>query len=561
MYARSTCARIAGGAAATMARASAARPPSRRGPPGGVSTLSDGTSSGICAPRSRVPSAATATRAPAPVSAATAGRPTTVIFRPCSRSRSTRTSLTVGNERTASRSAPMRTCSVVMSRAACVSASRTRGASGPPAPDTVTRSTRTSEESRSQRNAPAMRMAARTRPASRRRWAAIRRTSAAGFRRRLPNLLRVSRRLSELTTLRLGGPAARFVEAGDEDAIVEAVRAADAAGEPLLLLAGGSNLVVADEGFPGTVVHLLSRGVEPSGHGKVTVQAGEPWDGLVAAAVERGVAGIGCLSGIPGSVGATPIQNVGAYGQEVAETIAGVRVLERSSGEVLELGPGDCGFAYRSSRFKREPGRWVVLAVSFRLHPGEQSAPIRYAELARTLGVELGERAPLADVREAVLALRRGKGMVLDPDDPDSVSAGSFFTNPILDADAFAALEARAGERPPAWPEPDGRTKTSAAWLIERAGFTRGHGDPERIAISSKHTPPLTNRRAGTGADPVALAREIAGGVRERFGVRLVPEPVLVGLELGELAPEAVDVAGAEHQDDVAGAQARRQHA
>jgi UDP-N-acetylmuramate dehydrogenase len=228
---------------------------------------------------------------------------------------------------------------------------------------------------------------------------------------------------------------------------------------------------------------------------------------------------------------------------------------------VLDLDPEGCGFAYRSSRFKREPGRWVVLAVDFHLHPGEQSAPIRYAELARKLDVELGERAPLGEVREAVLGLRRGKGMVIDPDDPDSVSAGSFFTNPILGAEEFAALERRAGERPPAWPEPDGRTKTSAAWLIERAGFTRGYGDPERIAISSKHTLALTNRGAGTAADLVALAREIAGGVRDRFGVRLVPEPVLVGLELGELAPEDVDVAGAENQDDVAAAQARRQHA
>jgi UDP-N-acetylmuramate dehydrogenase len=371
----------------------------------------------------------------------------------------------------------------------------------------------------------------------------------------------VSRPLSELTTLRLGGPAARFVEARDEDALVAAVRAADAAGEPLLVLAGGSNVVVADDGFPGTVVHVLTRGVAPPGHGRVTVQAGEPWDDFVAATVERGVAGVECLSGIPGSVGATPIQNVGAYGQEVAETIAAVRAYDRREGAVLDLGPEDCGFAYRSSRFKREPGRWVVLTVDFHLHPGEESAPVRYAELARTLGVELGERAPLAAVREAVLGLRRGKGMVVDPADPDSVSAGSFFTNPILGAEEFAALERRAGERPPAWPEPDGRTKTSAAWLIERAGFERGYGDPERIAISSKHTLALTNRGAGTAADLVALAREIAGGVRERFGVRLVPEPVLVGLELGELAPEAVDVARSQDEDDIAGAQQRRQHA
>jgi UDP-N-acetylmuramate dehydrogenase len=371
----------------------------------------------------------------------------------------------------------------------------------------------------------------------------------------------LSRRLSELTTLRLGGPAARFVEARDEDDLVAAVRAADAAGEPLLVLAGGSNVVVADVGFPGTVVHVLSRGIEPTGHGRVTVQAGEPWDAFVTACVARGVAGVECLSGIPGSVGATPIQNVGAYGQEVAETIAGVRVFDRRSDATLDIGPEDCGFAYRSSRFKREPGRWVVLSVAFALHPGELSAPIRYAELARALGAELGERAPLADVRDAVLALRRRKGMVLDPADPDSVSAGSFFTNPILTADDFAALQARAGERPPAWPEPDGRTKTSAAWLIERAGFARGHGDPERIAISSRHTLALTNRGAGTAADLVALAREIADGVRERFGVRLVPEPVLVGLSLDELAPEAVDVARPEDEDDVAAAQARRQHA
>jgi UDP-N-acetylmuramate dehydrogenase len=370
----------------------------------------------------------------------------------------------------------------------------------------------------------------------------------------------VSRRLSELTTLRLGGPAARFVEARDEEELVAAVRAADEAGEPLLVLAGGSNLVVADEGFPGVVVHVLTRGVERAGT-RLTVQAGEPWDAFVGDCVARGLAGVECLSGIPGSVGATPIQNVGAYGQDVAETIAAVRVHDRRTRTTVVLGPEDCGFSYRSSRFKREPGRWVVLSVTFALREDERSEPIRYAELARALGVELGERAPLAGVREAVLALRRRKGMVIDPADPDSVSAGSFFTNPILTQQAFADLEGRAGERPPAWPEPDGRVKTSAAWLIERAGFARGHGDPAAIAISSKHTLALTNRGAGTAAGLVALAREIAGGVRERFGVRLVPEPVLVGLSVDELAPESVDVAGAEHEDDVAAAQARRQHA
>jgi UDP-N-acetylmuramate dehydrogenase len=365
----------------------------------------------------------------------------------------------------------------------------------------------------------------------------------------------MARRLAELTTLRLGGPAARFVEARDEEAIVAAVRDAE---PPVLVLAGGSNLVVADEGFPGTVVHLLSRGIEATGHGRVTVQAGEPWDDFVAACVARGVAGVECLSGIPGSVGATPIQNVGAYGQDVSETVERVRAYDREQDAVVELAGDECGFTYRSSRLKRERDRWVVLSVSFALRPGEPAGPIRYAELARALGVEPGATAPPADVREAVLALRRGKGMVIDPADPDSVSAGSFFTNPILSVEEFAALERRTDSHPPAWPEPDARVKTSAAWLIERAGYTKGYGDPDTIAISSKHTLALTNRGAGTAAQLVALAREIAGGVRERFGVTLVPEPVLVGLSLDEGAPEAVDVARPEDEDDVAAAQARR---
>jgi UDP-N-acetylmuramate dehydrogenase len=297
--------------------------------------------------------------------------------------------------------------------------------------------------------------------------------------------------------------------------------------------------VVADAGFPGTVVRIVSRGVarvdEAPGHVTLEVQAGEPWDPLVARSVSEGLAGFECLSGIPGSVGATPIQNVGAYGQEVAETIRAVRVLDRVSDAVEELGPDACGFGYRSSVFKRTPGRWVVLAVRFRLARSALSEAIRYAELARALGVGLGERAPLGDVRAAVLALRRAKGMVVDPADPDSVSAGSFFTNPVLPADRFAALERRVAERlgegvrPPAFPDGDGRVKTSAAWLIERSGFGRGHGDPHGIAVSGKHTLALTNRGDGTTAELVALAREIAAGVRDAFGVDLVPEPVFVG--------------------------------
>lgn len=334
--------------------------------------------------------------------------------------------------------------------------------------------------------------------------------------------------LAPLTTLRLGGPARRAVEAHTEDELVEAVRAADAAGEPLLVLAGGSNVVIADAGFPGTVVLLRTRGVERDG-GELRVQAGEAWDPLVALSVEQGLQGFECLSGIPGSVGATPIQNVGAYGQDVSETVTWVRVLDRATGEIVTMTAAECGFDYRTSVFKKDPRR-IVLEVGFRLREQGESGPLRYAELARALDVPVGGTAPLGDVREAVLALRRGKGMVVDPADPDSVSAGSFFTNPILEADAFAALEARAGAAPPAFPEPDGRIKTSAAWLIGRAGFERGDGNG-RVGISSKHTLALVNRGGATTAELVALAREIAGTVHERFGVQLVPEPVFVGHE------------------------------
>jgi UDP-N-acetylmuramate dehydrogenase len=343
--------------------------------------------------------------------------------------------------------------------------------------------------------------------------------------------------LAPLTTLRLGGPARRIVEARSEDEAIAAVRAADSGGEPLLLLAGGSNVVIADDGFPGTVVRLLTRGVALGSGGVTEVQAGEAWDPFVARSVAEGRAGIECLSGIPGSVGATPIQNVGAYGQDVSETIAGVRVYDRATGRVEELPNEACEFTYRSSAFKRTPGRWIVLAVRFALDRQPESRPIAYAELARALGVELGATAPLADVRDAVLALRRTKGMVIDPHDPDSVSAGSFFTNPILDPAEFEALRRRVGERGldasrlPAFPEPDGRVKTSAAWLVERAGFGRGYGMPGPAAISTKHSLALTNRGGATTAQLLALAHEVADGVERAFGVRLVPEPVLVGVE------------------------------
>ena len=356
----------------------------------------------------------------------------------------------------------------------------------------------------------------------------------------------MTRRLSELTTLRLGGPAERFVEAGTEDEIVGAVRAADVAGDPLLVLGGGSNVVVADEGFPGTVVLIATRGEErreAGGREELTVQAGEPWDSFVERRVADGLAGVETLSGIPGSIGATPIQNVGAYGQEVAETVTAVRVFDRRRGAVEELPPEACEFGYRTSVFKRVPDRWVVLAVTFALEPSELGGPVTYPELARALGIATGDRAPLTAIRDAVLALRRAKGMVIDPDDPDSVSAGSFFTNPLLSGDEFARLESLAQEklgaeaRPPRFPQPDGRVKTSAAWLIERSGFARSHGDPRTVSISSKHTLALTNRGAGTSAQLLALAREVAEGVEREWGVALRPEPVLIGQAWREPPP------------------------
>jgi UDP-N-acetylmuramate dehydrogenase len=343
----------------------------------------------------------------------------------------------------------------------------------------------------------------------------------------------VAELLRRHTSLRLGGAARRWVEATTEDELVAAVGAADEGGGPVLVLAGGSNVVVADEGFDGTVVKVATRGLradvddsdDPTCSGTtVTVAAGERWDDVVAEAVERRWIGIEALSGIPGSVGATPIQNVGAYGQEVAQTLARVRVWDRRLKGVRTFAAADCGFGYRTSRFKADPGRHVVLDVTFQFRQGTLGAPIRYTELARTLGVPEGERAPAADVRTAVLDLRRGKGMVLDADDHDTWSAGSFFTNPIVEPD-------RLPDGAPAWEQPDGGVKTSAAWLIERAGFHKGYG-AGRIRLSTKHTLALTNRGDGTTTELLDLAREIRDGVETRFGIRLVNEPVLVGCTL-----------------------------
>jgi UDP-N-acetylmuramate dehydrogenase len=348
--------------------------------------------------------------------------------------------------------------------------------------------------------------------------------------------------LAGLTTLGVGGPAQRFLRAGTEAELIAAVRDADQRGAPLLILGGGSNLVIADAGFPGTVVQVATRGIQRSADPddpaamRLTVAAGEDWDGVVASCVAAGLAGLECLSGIPGLTGATPIQNVGAYGQEVAEVITTVRVYDRATGEVTELAGRDCGFGYRTSMFKRDhTGRRVVLAVTFRLPPSGQSGPIRYAELARSLGVPEGGQAPLGAVRSAVLTLRRGKGMVADPADPDSRSAGSFFTNPVLDDAQFAALQKLVGDDVPIprFPAGPGQVKVPAAWLIGQAGFGKGYpGRAGTARISSKHTLALVNPGGATAADIAGLAREIRDRVRRELGVELACEPVLVGLSL-----------------------------
>jgi UDP-N-acetylmuramate dehydrogenase len=297
------------------------------------------------------------------------------------------------------------------------------------------------------------------------------------------------------------------------------------------VLGGGSNLLVGDDGFAGTVVEVATRGISADvaacSGAVLTVAAGESWDALVRSTVDQEWSGLEALSGIPGLVGATPIQNVGAYGAEVSQTIATVRTLDRASGTLRTLSASECGFGYRTSRFKTEPGRHLVLTVTFQLRLGSLSAPVRYPELARALGVEVGSRAAAADVRAAVLALRGAKGMVLDEQDHDTWSAGSFFTNPVLDEAAAAALPADA----PRFPQGDGMTKTSAAWLIDHAGFGKGYGVGE-ARLSTKHSLALTNRGAARAEDVLALAREIRRGVQDRFDISLTPEPVLVGCAL-----------------------------
>jgi UDP-N-acetylmuramate dehydrogenase len=326
-------------------------------------------------------------------------------------------------------------------------------------------------------------------------------------------------RLADLTTLGVGGPAERLIEVEDVADLVSAVREADEAGRPLLLLGSGSNVIAPDDGWPGDVVLVRLRGIGGTADA-MTVGAGHDWDDFVGFTVANGLAGVEALSGIPGSTGATPVQNVGAYGQEVAQTITAVRVYDRAEKAERVLTPAECGFAYRDSRLKQRPGRFVVLDVTFALDEGGRSRPVGYAELARRLGVEIGDVAPLADVREAVLDLRRGKSMVLDPADPNSRSAGSFFTNPVVPAE-------RAVEGCPGWPVGDGLVKLSAAWLVEHAGFGKGTREG-RVGTSSAHSLALTTEPGATASELLAFADRIVATVQQQFGVTLTREPTAV---------------------------------
>ena len=342
--------------------------------------------------------------------------------------------------------------------------------------------------------------------------------------------VRESEPLAKLTTLGIGGNARWLLHASTADDVSRAHRWSESAAVPLFVIGGGSNLVIADEGFDGLVVHVDVRGrtlTTDGGDALVTVGAGEPWDAVVSDCVGRGLAGLECLSGIPGTVGGTPIQNVGAYGQDVADSIDHVTAYDRQTCAVTRLTGVDCGFAYRTSRFKgADAGRFVILGVTYRLRPGSPTStyPDIVDHLSRT-----GVSSPdVADVRNAVLAVRRRKGMVIDQSDPDTRSVGSFFMNPLVghaDRDRVAEV---AGAQPPAFAAGSERLKLPAAWLIERAGFRRGDGDG-KVGISTKHTLALINRGGATARDVLRFASLIKRGVLDRFGISLRPEPVFVG--------------------------------
>jgi UDP-N-acetylmuramate dehydrogenase len=336
--------------------------------------------------------------------------------------------------------------------------------------------------------------------------------------------------LSSFTTLRVGGPARKIVHAHSEAELIEFVKAADSAKEPILILGGGSNLLISDAGFAGTVIRVESKGnaldYDACSGGMIEVSAGEDWDKFVEISIEKGFADLESLSGIPGTVGGAPIQNIGAYGHEVSETIARVKTYDRSKGEVKTFTNAECKFSYRNSIFKEQPGKYVILTVTFQLRKGAQSLPITYAELAKQLSVNIGDRVEVTKVRQAVLKLRASKGMLINLENEIN-SAGSFFVNPILSKSAADKLPADA----PRWPQNDGKVKTSAAWLMEHSGVVKG----EKLAgaqISNKHVLALTNSGDATAEDIIELARRARKKVYEKFGIKLEAEVQLVGVNL-----------------------------
>ncbi len=335
--------------------------------------------------------------------------------------------------------------------------------------------------------------------------------------------------LSNYTSLRVGGSAGKFIEVSTESEIISAIESAG--DKPILIMGAGTNMLVSDAGFDGTVIRISNNNLESEidacSGATLKIGAGENWDHFVAATISRGFAGLETLSGIPGTVGAAPIQNIGAYGHEASEFITRVRTYDRKEKKLTTFTSSECGFSYRSSRFKTEKDRYVILDVSFQLRIGEETTPIIYAELAEALGIKVGEKAPVVKTRKVTLELRSKKGMLLNPADRDSWSAGSFFTNPIVDAEIAAQLPADA----PRWPQADGRIKISAAWLMENAGVHKGDSI-QGARISTKHVLALTNAGNATAADIATLARNAQIKVKEVFGITLEPEVNLIGLNL-----------------------------
>jgi UDP-N-acetylmuramate dehydrogenase len=335
--------------------------------------------------------------------------------------------------------------------------------------------------------------------------------------------------LSKYTSLRVGGPAQKIVQVATEAQIIAAIE--EAGDSPILIMGGGTNVLIADSGFAGTVIRISNNSIQSEvdacSGATLTIGAGEDWDAFVITTIQSGFAGLETLSGIPGTVGAAPIQNIGAYGHEVSEFVTRVRTYDRQQKEIKTFTNSECQFSYRNSLFKSHPGRYVVLDVQFQIRRGEMSDPITYLELAKKLGVDPGDKATVIDTRNAVMALRGSKGMLLNSGDHDSWSAGSFFTNPIISQQAADALPNAA----PKWPLNDGRVKISAAWLIENSGMHKGD-EVGGARISTKHVLALTNSGTATASDIAQLARQARDHVQQAFGITLAAEVNLVGIEI-----------------------------